>query len=82
MADGVLTLFRVNGRLVAIDDTCIRCSASLASGHRRASKVTCRGCGWCYDLLSGEVSGVPQLRTATYEVRIERTRFRAVEGLP
>ena len=74
MADGVLTLFRVNGRLVAIDDACIRCSASLAGGRRVGCKVVCPACGWRYDLLSGEVSGVPLLRTCTYEVRTGRAR--------
>lgn len=79
MADGVLTLFRVNGRLTAIDDACIRCFTSLSGGKRRGVTLACPVCGWRYDLRSGAVVGIPDLRTATYEVR-RRPRQRGPAG--
>jgi nitrite reductase/ring-hydroxylating ferredoxin subunit len=42
----------------------------LAAGKRGGTKVTCPDCEWQYDLVTGEVSGVPALRTPTFEVKL------------
>ncbi len=68
-AGGPIALFDVAGAIRAIEDGCLRCGASLATGSVEGTTVVCRSCGWRYDLASGGVVGLPALRLATYAVR-------------
>ena len=67
--DGPVVLFEVAGGLCAVEDGCLRCGASLLSGSLQGTVVTCRTCGWRYDVVQGCVVGLPALRVATYPVR-------------
>jgi nitrite reductase/ring-hydroxylating ferredoxin subunit len=40
-ADNAVAIFNVDGKLFAIDDWCLRCGASLASGALRGRRVIC-----------------------------------------
>src|SRR4051812_33179340 len=73
VADTALAVFNVDGRLFAIEDGCLLCGSSLASGALRGDQVVCSSCSWKYDLTTGAVQGVPRLRADRYEVK-------AVEG--
>lgn len=66
---GAVVLFEVPGGMRAVEDGCLRCGASLLSGSLRGAVVTCRTCGWRYDVVQGCVVGLPALRVATYPVR-------------
>lgn len=66
----VIAVYSVHGALHAIDDTCLRCGMSLASGTLEEAIVRCPGCGWRYDVTTGEVVGIPRLRTDVYALRI------------
>ena len=66
-----LAVFCVDGRPVAIDDACLRCCASVASGTvNGASRVVCCNCAWEYDVFTGAFSAVPKLRLDVYKVKI------------
>lgn len=65
-----IAVFNVDGVLHAIEDTCLRCGASLLAGTRRAARVEC-GCGWTYDITSGSVDGLPMLRLQKFDVKRE-----------
>jgi len=65
-----VALFEVDGRLFAVEDTCIRCGSSLTSGTLRGHDVVCPGCGWRYDVQTGCVMGVPTLCIDTFEVDV------------
>lgn len=69
-----VALFKAAGKIFGIDDTCLRCSASLASGRLIGTRVTCPSCGWSYDLVTGSVNDVPSLRTDTFEVKLVDSR--------
>ena len=64
-----VAMFNAAGSIVALDNACLRCASNIASGMVVDSEVTCPGCGWRYDLVSGRNVGVPQLRIDTFEVR-------------
>lgn len=64
-----IAIFNAAGSIVALDNACLRCGGDIASGLVRESEVTCPGCGWRYDLVSGRNVGVPKLRIDTFEVR-------------
>ncbi|HXU50633.1 MAG TPA: Rieske 2Fe-2S domain-containing protein [Casimicrobiaceae bacterium] len=67
---GVIAVYSVHGELHAIGDTCLRCGTSLASGDLADAIVQCSFCGWRYDVITGEVIGVPRLHTDVYALRI------------
>lgn len=62
-------LFDLGGRVVAVDDTCLRCGGSLAAAPPEGPIALCGGCGWRYDLVAGVVEGLPALRIAVLDVR-------------
>jgi nitrite reductase/ring-hydroxylating ferredoxin subunit len=64
-----IAIFNAGGNLVALDSACLHCGCDIASGRVAASEVTCPGCGWRYDLVSGCNIGVPKLRIDRFEVK-------------
>jgi len=69
-ASGAVALFEVAGTVHAIEDGCLRCGATLLDGALEGRVVTCRTCGWQYDVARGCLVGLPELRLATYKVRV------------
>jgi len=65
-----VALFNVDGHYHAIDDLCLRCGASLATGKLEGASVLCR-CGWTYDLSTGEVRGIPRLSNDRYAASVD-----------
>jgi nitrite reductase/ring-hydroxylating ferredoxin subunit len=72
-ACGPVALFNVRGTIFAVDDSCVRCGSSLARGALSGSDVSCPGCGWRYDVVTGSVNGIPALQIDTFEVRVVGT---------
>lgn len=71
---GAVAIFVLGEALFAIDDACIRCGTSLATGNVQRTVVTCAGCGWRYDIATGQVKNVPALRAHVYDVSIVEGR--------
>ena len=67
---GAVALFAIADALFAIDDACVRCGTSLGAGIVQRTIVTCPGCGWRYDIPTGQVKNVPALRAHVYDVSI------------
>ncbi|HEY8244320.1 MAG: Rieske (2Fe-2S) protein [Vicinamibacteria bacterium] len=65
-----IAVFNVDGLLLALDDSCLRCCASLAAATPGAAGVRCR-CGFDYDLTTGAVRGVARLHTGRYDVNVD-----------
>jgi 3-phenylpropionate/trans-cinnamate dioxygenase ferredoxin component len=70
---GPIAVFEVDGTVRAIEDGCLRCGSSLATGKLDGAVVTCRVCGWRYDIASGCLVGLPALRVPTCKVRASRS---------
>jgi len=68
LGEVTLALFKVNGRLFAVDGACIRCAAQLASSTVDGTEVTCAKCGWRYDVTTGRMPEIPRLRIDTFRV--------------
>jgi nitrite reductase (NADH) small subunit len=75
-----LSVLNIDGRLFAIGDLCIRCGGSLAAGRPGGPQLVCCGCGWCYDLVAGCVSGLPALHVETHAVRVDGGRIYVAVG--
>jgi nitrite reductase (NADH) small subunit len=65
-----LAVGNAGGRLFALDDTCLHRGGSLACGHLAGQVLTCPLHWWRYDVHSGRRLGQPELRVATYPVRV------------
>lgn len=70
IGDMAIALFNVDGAIYAIDDACLHAGGSLGSGELDGSIVRCGGHGWKYDVTTGCVIGIPELRVATRAVRV------------
>jgi len=65
-----VAVFRVSGRLLAIQDTCPHMASSFVeSGRLHGKRVTCGWHGWSFDLVTGQGDRSKDLRT--YAVEIE-----------
>lgn len=65
---GAVALFDVAGHLHALDAACLCCGSDLGAGALESTQVTCPGCGWSYDVVTGCVQDVPGLRLDRFEV--------------
>lgn len=65
-----VALFRVNGAVHALENSCRHAGASLAGGKLCGKVVTCPAHGWRYDVTTGSVVVAPSLAVATFPVRI------------
>jgi len=70
VADGEVALFNVEGMVYALDDCCVRCNAPLSKGSAHGTVVLCPGCGWEYELSTGALRVLPDLRVQTFDVTV------------
>ena len=64
-----VAVFRVNGRLLAIQDTCPHMASSFVeSGRLHGKRVTCGWHGWSFDLETGQGNRSKNVRTYSVEV--------------
>ena len=64
-----VAVFRVGGRLLAIQDTCPHMASSFVeSGRLHGKRVTCGWHGWSFDLETGQGDRSKDLRTYTVEI--------------
>ena len=64
-------IYKINGKLKAIDDICNHKGYSLCSGSLEGEIVSCSGHGWQYKISSGENLTHPGLDLEVYELKIE-----------
>jgi 3-phenylpropionate/trans-cinnamate dioxygenase ferredoxin component len=70
-ADGtVVALFKVDGAVYALDDSCPHAGSSLAAGNFDGVTVACRGHGLRFDVRTGRMRGVDGFCAKTYPVRV------------
>lgn len=67
-----IAVFNAGGTFYAIDDTCTHQDASLADGYLEGCEVECPLHAACFDLRTGEPSGLPATRAVrTHEILLE-----------
>ena len=71
VGDLTLTLLNADGRVVAVGGVCLRCSRPLSMGVYADGILTCRGCGWKYNVREGCVEGLATLHLEVHTVRVE-----------
>lgn len=69
--DPPIAVFKVDGELFAIDDTCTHQDASLADGWVEGYLVECPLHASCFDLRTGKATGPPAKRPVrTHRVEV------------
>lgn len=68
--DTPIALFRIDGTIHAIDDTCPHMGASLASGFVENGMVTCPWHFWRFRIADGKWADNPRLGIHCYAVRV------------
>ncbi len=66
-----IALFNVDGKVYAIENTCLHRGGPLAEGFLDGSVVTCPWHGWQYDVTSGQCPGRPDTKVRSFPVKIE-----------
>src|SRR5262245_13185966 len=70
VGDTGVALFNVDGKICAINDTCLHQGSSLAQGKLDGNIVTCRAHGWKYDVTTGRLKLNPGRGVDSYPVEI------------
>ena len=71
-ADGkVIALFNVDGKIYALDNTCLHRGGPLGQGVLEQEVVTCPWHGWQFNVTSGESVFNEQIKVQTYDVKVE-----------
>jgi 3-phenylpropionate/trans-cinnamate dioxygenase ferredoxin subunit len=65
-----IALFKVEGEVYALDDSCPHQGSSLGMGRQDGAFVTCRAHGLCFDVRTGRMRGVDGLCAKTYRVQV------------
>ena len=66
-----IALFNVDGKVFALDNTCLHQGGPLVEGMLEGDVVTCPWHMWEYNVRTGEKVGSPSLRVAAYPVEVE-----------
>ncbi|MDP3919629.1 MAG: Rieske (2Fe-2S) protein [Candidatus Omnitrophota bacterium] len=64
-----IALFKVDGKVYAIDAVCAHSGGPLAEGGLHGKEVMCPWHGWQFDVTTGECSFNPSVKQATFKVK-------------
>jgi nitrite reductase (NADH) small subunit/3-phenylpropionate/trans-cinnamate dioxygenase ferredoxin subunit len=70
VADKLIALFRHEGQVYAIDDTCPHMGDSLSQGYVESGIVTCPWHAWRFRLADGAWADNPRIKIGSYPVRV------------
>ena len=66
-----VALFNVNGTFYATSNTCVHRGGPLGQGFLEGQNVTCPWHSWQYDVTTGENVVNPEMKVASYPVKVE-----------
>jgi len=66
-----IALFKVNGKVYAIDHVCAHQGGPLAEGGISDNVVTCPWHGWEYNVTTGECTFNTEIKQQTFKVKEE-----------
>ena len=66
-----IALFRVGGKVYAMDNTCPHRGGPMSEGFLEGTRVACPWHGWSFDVCTGKHTMNPASSLATFPVSIE-----------
>ena len=66
-----LVLFKMEGRIYAMDNTCPHRGGPLGEGYVENGEVTCPWHAWVFDVKTGICQTMPDTKQTTFPVKIE-----------
>src|SRR5262249_37262818 len=70
IGNGAVVVFNRHGVIHATEAWCMRCGSRFQSVALDDVILDCRGCDWRYDLTTGCVIGLPELRLDRFKVDV------------
>ncbi len=67
----LIALFKVQGAVYALDNTCPHQGGPLGEGYLDGSEVTCPWHAWTFDVKTGDCQSSPGFKQPTYKVKVE-----------
>ena len=71
VGDKMIALCNVGGTFYALDNVCLHRGGPLSEGYLDGDKVECPWHAWQYDVKTGAVTMNPEMKVATYEVKVD-----------
>ena len=69
--NNTIALFKVQGAVYALDNTCPHQGGPLGEGYLDGFEVTCPWHAWTFDVKTGDCQSSPGFKQPTYPVKIE-----------
>ena len=66
-----LALFKIGGKIYAMENTCPHRGGPLAEGYLEGQEVTCPWHAWVFDVKTGVCQSAPDMKQPTFPVKIE-----------
>jgi NAD(P)H-dependent nitrite reductase small subunit len=66
-----LALFKLNGQVYAIENTCAHRGGPLGEGEIQDKIVTCPWHGWQFDVTNGQSVMMPGMSVKSYKVEVK-----------
>jgi NAD(P)H-dependent nitrite reductase small subunit len=66
-----LAVFKADGKIYAISNTCCHRGGPLAEGSLEGDIVSCPWHGWQYDIKTGKCKNIPGAKVPGYKVKVE-----------
>ena len=66
-----IALFKVDGKVYALENTCPHRGGPLGEGYLEGSEVTCPWHAWTFDVKTGVCQTMPDMKQPTFPVKIE-----------
>jgi nitrite reductase (NADH) small subunit len=66
-----LALFKIEGKVYALENTCPHRGGPLVEGYLEGSEVTCPWHAWVFDVKTGVCQTMPDTKQPTFKVKIE-----------
>jgi 3-phenylpropionate/trans-cinnamate dioxygenase ferredoxin component len=67
----LIALFNVDGKIYALDNTCLHQGGPLGEGMLEGDVVTCPWHMWEYNVRTGEKVGFPTMKVESFQVQVE-----------
>src|SRR3972149_2028417 len=71
VGEKMIALCNVSGTFYALDNVCLHRGGPLGEGYLDGEKLECPWHGWQYDVKTGAGGKSPDMKVASYEVKVE-----------
>ena len=68
----LLALFKSEGKVYALDNSCPHRGGPLGEGHLEGMEVTCPWHAWSFNIKTGACESMPGMKQTTFPTKVEK----------